>query len=99
MKKVIIYLAILITLGESGCSLQVTNGIGHSIGDSTKQHVNRLAWGMLNSGVNKPKCWDGINTVKTHASFSDTFFTIITLGIYCPVTVTWWCSNKNIDPH
>lgn len=99
VKKVITYIVILISFSGSGCSLKVTNRIGHTLGDSTSQHVNRYAWGLINSGVNKPRCWHGINKVRTDAGFADSLLTIITLGIYCPVTVTWWCSNKNIDPH
>lgn len=62
-------------------------------------HAYSLFWGVLNKPqVLRPKNCDDLNlggvaevTVKTN--FGNALLTIATLGIYCPVSVSWKCSK------
>ncbi len=98
MKKIITYSTVLIMLLGTGCAttLEVTNKQGQGIGQPQTQHVNRWAWGLWNGIVNKPDCPNGLHTVDATTTFGQKVVTFFTLGIYCPVTVTWYCSDKNV---
>jgi len=97
MKKIITWSALFIISFGSGCAttIQVTNRQGKNIGQEQTQHVNRWAWGLWNGSVNKPDCPNGLHTVTATTTFSEKLVTIVTLGIYCPVDVTWYCSDRN----
>jgi hypothetical protein len=66
---------------------------------TTTIHAHSLFWGLLNKPqvLQTPNCDKlGVNgvsevTVKTNLGYA--LLTIATLGIYCPVNITWKCAK------
>ncbi|MEO6831305.1 MAG: hypothetical protein ABI378_03520 [Chitinophagaceae bacterium] len=62
-------------------------------------HAYSLFWGVLNKPQVLPtkNCNDlklgGVSEVMIRTNFGNALLTIATLGIYCPVSVSWRCSK------
>lgn len=66
---------------------------------SKKVHASSLFWGLVNKPqeIHTPNCDSldvlGVSEVQIRTSFGNAVLTVLTLGIYCPITVTWSCSK------
>lgn len=64
-----------------------------------KVHAASLFWGLVNKPqeIHTPNCDSldvlGVSEVQIKTSFLNAVLTVATLGIYCPVTITWSCSK------
>lgn len=65
---------------------------------SKKVHAASLFWGLLKNPqeIHTPNCDSlkvlGVSEVEVKANFGNALLTVVTLGIYCPVTIRWTCS-------
>ncbi|MBS1643852.1 MAG: hypothetical protein JST36_02345 [Bacteroidetes bacterium] len=70
----------------------------------TTIHAYSLFWGlMVKPQVLRPKNCDdlqlgGVSEVVIKTNFGNTLLTLATLGIYCPVRVSWKCSKPCGNP-
>jgi hypothetical protein len=66
---------------------------------TTKKTAHSLFWGLLNKpqAVMTPNCdqlgVNGVAEVTVKTNFGYALLTIATLGIYCPVTISWKCAK------
>ncbi|MEO6317028.1 MAG: hypothetical protein ABIU63_07575 [Chitinophagaceae bacterium] len=101
MKRQLLYyaIALLLTVECSSCStvrLRTNAAQGDALGcKSCEGNLNRWFWGYLYNGefaVNncESKALQGVQ-VKT--TFWQGTVTVLTLGIYCPVKVSWTCAK------
>src|ERR1700712_2488576 len=64
---------------------------------TTTIHAYSLFWGILNKPqvLMTPNCdklgVNGVAEVTIKTNFANAVLTIVTLGIYCPVKVSWKC--------
>jgi hypothetical protein len=66
---------------------------------TTTKHTYSLFWGLLNKPqvLQTPNCDElGVNgvsevTIKTNLGYA--LLTVVTLGIYCPVNISWKCAK------
>lgn len=69
----------------------------------TTIHAYSLFWGVLNKPqVLRPKNCDdlglgGVSEVMIKTNFGNALLTVATLGIYCPVSVSWKCSKPGAN--
>lgn len=67
---------------------------------TTRKTAHSLFWGLLNKPqvITTPNCDDlgapGVSEVIVRTNFGYACVTLLTLGIYCPVTVEWKCAKK-----
>jgi Bor protein len=61
--------------------------------------VHSFLWGLYQSPkiITTPLCdtleVNGVSKVKFTTNFGYSLITVITLGIYCPVQIEWYCSK------
>lgn len=66
---------------------------------TTRKTAHSLFWGLLNKPqvITTPNCdkmgVNGVAEVMIRSNFGYTVVTLLTLGIYCPVTVEWKCAK------
>ena len=78
---------------------------GTDYGTEQTVHAYSLFWGALNKPqVIRPKNCDelnlpGVAEMKLKTNFANALITIATLGIYCPVQVSWRCSKSGNGEH
>lgn len=66
---------------------------------TTTKHAYSLFWGLMNKPqvVMTPNCDDlgvgGISELTVKTNFGYALVTVATLGIYCPVIVSWKCAK------
>ena len=66
---------------------------------TTRKTVHSLFWGVLNKPqvLHTPNCdalgVNGVSEVMVRTNFGYAFITVLTLGIYCPVTIEWKCAK------
>src|SRR5690349_18713429 len=66
---------------------------------TTTIHAHSLFWGLLNKPqvLQTPNCdqlgVNGVSEVTVKTNFGFAVLTIATLGIYCPVNITWKCAK------
>jgi hypothetical protein len=66
---------------------------------TTKKTAHSLFWGLLNNPqvLTTPNCdaagVNGVSEVIVRTNFGYACITVLTLGIYCPVTIEWKCSK------
>ncbi len=66
---------------------------------TTKVRAYSLFWGLLNKPqvMHTPNCdaleVNGVSEVTIRTNLGNALLTVVTLGIYCPVTVSWKCAK------
>ncbi len=66
---------------------------------TTTIHAHSLFWGLINKPqvLQTPNCdklgVNGVSEVTVKTSLGFALLTIATLGIYCPVNITWKCAK------
>lgn len=66
---------------------------------TTKKYAYSLFWGILNNPqvIKTPNCdqlgVNGVAEMTVRTNFGYALLTVATLGIYCPVTVSWKCAK------
>lgn len=103
LAKTFIYsLLFLPTCSLSGCySYRLATHAQPSTDKVTiaKKHACSLFWGIINKPqvITTPSCdalgVTGVSEVNIKTNFGNALLTVVTLGIYCPVTVEWKCSK------
>jgi hypothetical protein len=66
----------------------------------TKKRVNAYFWGLLQSpknGITTPNCdtlnANGMAEVQVKTNLGYAVITVVTLGIWCPIQVSWKCGK------
>ena len=98
---ILLFLLTLTLISESGCVVAIRTGAAQSDTEESATEpatINRFFWGALwNTKFLVPDSTcpsQGMQTVRFKTTFWESAVTIVTLGIYCPIDVTWACIKK-----
>ena len=101
MKKTSIIAPLFLIAGlltGSGCatSIKIVNDRNRQpTACDTTIKVNRWVYGLVNGRVNAG-CPNGLKAVQITTTAPEVIFSLLTLGIYCPVTVSWSNESKDV---
>lgn len=96
---------VLVTLGlalaATGCATHTINYKNPSApmgGTSTTARQSFFLWGLVGGNdvdLNR-MCPSGVAQIQSQSSFGDQLFTVLTGGIYSPMSVSVQCANASV---
>lgn len=100
MKLNLVALSTLAVLAMSGCATYEVEGAGAFTPDSHtgSETIHGSLYGFRWSEFNNEKCVDSnLFRVETHTNAALLLISVLSLGLYVPQTVEWWCSSSQVD--
>ncbi len=95
-----VIITIVITFFLSSCYTYRITTNAHAGTEITTKTVNAYFWGLLQNpknGITTPNCdslnANGMAEVRVKTNFGYVLITVATLGIWCPMQVSWKCGK------
>jgi len=96
----VIFICFMI-VGFSGCATVTLDSHASKTTKSTTgvDTVHGSFYGFVWSASEATKCKDkqGFARIRTHTNIAYTFVSILSLGLYVPQNITWWCDGSQKD--
>lgn len=99
-KPKIYLLVISVLLFMSSCYTYRIGTTAQAGTESTTVKANTYFWGLIQNpknGIPTPNCdslnINGMAEVQVKTNFGNALITVVTLGIWCPMKITWKCAK------